>query len=65
VLFRTVATCVSALQGGWGEQVPGFDYRERYKQHGENGMAEQAIVNAAGHRLMGLKRLSAIDDALS
>ena len=46
-----------------GEHVPGFHYRKRCKQHGENGMAEQAMVNAAGHRAMGLKRLSIINDS--
>jgi hypothetical protein len=43
-----------------GEHVPGFHYRKRCKQHGENGMAEQAMLNAAGHRAMGLNRLSII-----
>jgi hypothetical protein len=38
------------------EQVPSFHYRERYKQHRGNGVAQQAMVNAGGHPAIGLKR---------
>ena len=38
------------------EQVPSVHYRERYKQHRGNGVAQQAMVNAGGHPTIGLKR---------
>jgi hypothetical protein len=38
------------------EQVPSVHYRERYKQHRGNGVAQQAMVNAGGHPTTGLKR---------
>jgi hypothetical protein len=45
------------------ERVPGFDYRKSCKQHGENGMAEQTIVSAAGHGAMDMQRLSIANDS--
>ena len=46
-----------------GQHVPGFHYHKRCKQHGEHGMAEQAMVNAAGYRAIGLTRPSIINDS--
>jgi hypothetical protein len=45
------------------EQVPSFHYRERYKQHRGNGVAQQAMVNAWGHPAIGLKRKFIFDES--
>ena len=45
------------------EQVPSFHYRERYKQHRGNGVAQQAMVNAGGHPAIGLKRQLIFDES--
>jgi hypothetical protein len=52
VLFRTIVACVSATSDAMRlrEQVPSFHYRERYKQHRGNGVAQQAMVNAGATR---------------
>jgi hypothetical protein len=42
--------------------VPSFHYRERYKQHRGDGVAEQAMVNAGGHPAIGLKRKFIFDE---
>jgi hypothetical protein len=45
------------------EQVPSVHYRERYKQHRGNGVAQQAMVNAAGRPAIGLKRKFIFDES--